>query len=126
MFHAKDRRRVCGPTQISDLPSSFPKVASENPLLLNGTLNRPDGRSADLPRDIFMKVGVVKQASGSAYLEATNTKVLCSIFGPKELKIYNSLAEFSETCHISCQISFAPFSKQGSYLCDIDSLKSPQ
>lgn len=56
-----------------------------------------------------MKTGVVKRASGSAYIEFKNTKVLCSVFGPRPMAASQS---FSSTGTIYCQFKFATFSKK--------------
>jgi len=46
---------------------------------------RLDGRSPNDLREISMKVGVLKRASGSAYLEWGNNKILAAVYGPREL-----------------------------------------
>lgn len=45
---------------------------------------RLDGRRRDEIRRIDCKLGVNANASGSAFLRMGNTKVQCSVFGPKE------------------------------------------
>ena len=53
-----------------------------------------------------MKTGVVTQAKGSAYLELNNTKVLVSVFEPREIP---RLSEFTPNGEIYCEFKFAPF-----------------
>lgn len=54
-----------------------------------------------------MKTGVVTQAKGSAYIELHNTKVLVSVFDPREIP---RLSEFSPNGELYCEFKFAPFS----------------
>ncbi|KAJ8321833.1 hypothetical protein KUTeg_000304 [Tegillarca granosa] len=51
----------------------------------DGNGNRQDKRSADEIRPVFLKAGVISQARGSAYLEQNETKVICAVYGPREL-----------------------------------------
>ncbi|MBD3388444.1 MAG: exosome complex exonuclease Rrp41 [Candidatus Altiarchaeales archaeon] len=46
---------------------------------------RLDGRKPDELREIRMKVGVLDNAQGSAYLEWGNNKVLAGVYGPREM-----------------------------------------
>ena len=46
---------------------------------------RVDGRRAEELRNIKCKLGIFKRADGSAYYEQGNTKVLATIYGPKEV-----------------------------------------
>ncbi|MEZ0393911.1 MAG: exosome complex exonuclease Rrp41 [Desulfurococcaceae archaeon] len=45
---------------------------------------RVDGRKPDELRPISMKVGVIKNADGSALVEYGNTKVVAAVYGPRE------------------------------------------
>ena len=54
-----------------------------------------------------MKTGVVSQAKGSAYVEQGNTKVACSIYGPREVQ---KKSDFSLNGQLFCELKFAPFS----------------
>lgn len=65
-----------------------------------------DGRTVDEFRKIFMKCGIVQKARGSAYIELNRTKVICSVYGPRQSSVQS---EFSETGTLHCEISFAPF-----------------
>ncbi|MBW6451925.1 MAG: exosome complex exonuclease Rrp41 [DPANN group archaeon] len=46
---------------------------------------RCDGRKIDELRPLTIKVGVIKRANGSAYVELGKTKVYAAVYGPKEL-----------------------------------------
>eukprot|EP00290_Baffinella_frigidus_P007285 CAMPEP_0180127442 /NCGR_PEP_ID=MMETSP0986-20121125/6230_1 /TAXON_ID=697907 /ORGANISM="non described non described, Strain CCMP2293" /LENGTH=191 /DNA_ID=CAMNT_0022066935 /DNA_START=171 /DNA_END=743 /DNA_ORIENTATION=- len=58
-------------------------------------------------RPVYMSVGTVAQAPGSAYLEVGNVKVLCSVHGPRSDA---ASAAFSNTGRLSCSVKFADFS----------------
>ena len=46
---------------------------------------RTDGRKPDEIRKTIMKVGVLKNADGSSYLEQGRNKILVAVYGPEEL-----------------------------------------
>jgi exosome complex component RRP41 len=46
---------------------------------------RPDGRKNDELRPMEMKVGVIKNATGSAYFKIGNTEVYAAVYGPKNI-----------------------------------------
>ncbi|KKL04530.1 hypothetical protein LCGC14_2615130, partial [marine sediment metagenome] len=46
---------------------------------------RLDGRALDELRPVTMKVGVLPQANGSAYITHGNNKILVAVYGPREL-----------------------------------------
>ncbi|MFH1055952.1 MAG: exosome complex exonuclease Rrp41 [Candidatus Altiarchaeota archaeon] len=56
---------------------------SDLKLINNGV--RYDGRKFDEMRQIKMKVGVLKNAQGSAYVEWGRNKVLAGVYGPREM-----------------------------------------
>ncbi|KAJ3172152.1 hypothetical protein HDU88_006967 [Geranomyces variabilis] len=98
-----DRKRVTGPEK------------SVAPLLETGSVpafifnpdRRHDGRDADHLRPVFMKSGVVRQANGSAYLEAGKLKVACAVYGPRQ----NQRTKVSATKgSLGCDFKFSPFS----------------
>ncbi len=47
---------------------------------------RIDGRRVDEKRPIKIEAGVLKNASGSCYLEIGKNKVLCAVYGPRECR----------------------------------------
>jgi exosome complex component MTR3 len=54
-----------------------------------------------------MKTGVVSQASGSAYIEFEDTKMICSVYGPRQ-----SGSEFSDKAEINCEFKVATFGER--------------
>eukprot|EP00741_Cyanophora_paradoxa_P009020 tig00001428_g8733.t1 len=76
---------------------------AEPPLDSNGA--RRDGRSWDDARPIFLKTGVVSQASGSAYVEMNKTKVICAVYGPRQ----SDKMQYSDTGKLNCDFKFAAF-----------------
>lgn len=55
---------------------------------------------------LVIKSGVVSQAKGSAYLELGKTKVIVSIFDPREIKNQN---KYSNSGELYCDFKFSPF-----------------
>jgi exosome complex component RRP41 len=53
--------------------------------LVNKKGIRLDGRKADQIRPISIEAGVLHRADGSAYLEWGGNKVICAVYGPREL-----------------------------------------
>ncbi|GLV36347.1 Mtr3 [Carabus blaptoides fortunei] len=68
---------------------------------------RIDGRKPDELRKIYMKTGVVSQAKGSAYIELQKTKVIVSVFDPREIPNKN---DYSANGELYCEFKFATFS----------------
>eukprot|EP00824_Muranothrix_gubernata_P017771 TRINITY_DN3627_c0_g1_i1.p1 TRINITY_DN3627_c0_g1~~TRINITY_DN3627_c0_g1_i1.p1 ORF type:complete len:254 (+),score=27.15 TRINITY_DN3627_c0_g1_i1:1-762(+) len=69
---------------------------------------RLDGRRPLEVRTIRCKIGLFSQADGSAYVEMGNTKVLASVYGPREVSM-KSRAEHDKAI-LSCEFSMATFS----------------
>lgn len=74
--------------------------------LLSPTGVRLDGRLPPECRSRFLKTGAVTAASGSAYAEIGQTKVIVSVFGPRES--YKAEA-FSGIGRLNCHVQFASF-----------------
>ncbi|XP_053687391.1 exosome complex component MTR3-like [Sabethes cyaneus] len=68
--------------------------------------SRKCGRKNNESRKYFMKLGVVSTAKGSAYLELGNTKVIVSVFDPREIPKQNKFRELGE---LYCDFKFSPF-----------------
>ncbi|XP_026499397.2 polyribonucleotide nucleotidyltransferase-like [Vanessa tameamea] len=71
---------------------------------------RKDGRSLDEARSLQMFFGrtdMISQAKGSSYIELKKTKVVCSVFDPREIVHQN---EFCALGQLYCEVKFAPFS----------------
>lgn len=56
---------------------------------------------------LVIKTGVVSQAKGSAYIEVGKTKVIVSVFDPREIPNKN---EYSLKGELYCEFKYAPFS----------------
>ena len=97
------------PTSSSS-SSSAPTPTPTTPLIHPDTLLRRDGRNLDQLRPVYMTVGSVTQAAGSAYVEFHNTKVLCSVHEPSAAS--HDLREYSEVGTVRCDFRFAPFSQK--------------
>ncbi|XP_001657962.2 exosome complex component MTR3 [Aedes aegypti] len=67
---------------------------------------RKCGRKDNESRKYFMKLGVVSTAKGSAYLELGNTKVIVSVFDPREIPKQNKFRALGE---LYCDFKFSPF-----------------
>ncbi|XP_053304712.1 exosome complex component MTR3 [Spea bombifrons] len=89
-----DSRRVQGPGE------------SQSPLVF--ALPAPavgrTGRGPAEPRPVFARAGLLSQASGSGYVEAGGTKVLCAVWGPLSA---------SGEGRVQCELRWAPFSRCG-------------
>jgi len=77
-----------------------PKYRDEDPPAAVSGPERPSARM----RSYHMKVGVISQAAGSAYVENGDTKVICGVYGPKQAK-----KGFSDTGQLWCDFKFASF-----------------
>ncbi|KAH7301471.1 hypothetical protein KP509_23G028600 [Ceratopteris richardii] len=67
---------------------------------------REDGRSPHECRPAFLQTGAVNAAAGSAYAEFGQTKVIVSVFGPRESK---KAQAYSDIGRLNCNVSFATF-----------------
>ncbi len=54
-------------------------------VLLDKNGIRCDGRKVDETRKVTIKAGVLKNASGSAYIEFGGNKILAGVFGPRDV-----------------------------------------
>lgn len=64
-------------------------------------------KSSDELRAAFMQLGVVSGAAGSAYVELNRTRVVCSVYGPRNDT--RSRREFSNEGQLVCDVKYAPF-----------------
>lgn len=105
-----DNRRINAPEDTISYhlytTSSKEQQALElNKIIQNG--KRLDDRQFSDNRKTFMKTGVVTQAKGSAYLEQGETKVIVSVFDPREIP---NRTDYSQNGELYCEFKFAPFS----------------
>ncbi|KAF0973850.1 hypothetical protein FDP41_007237 [Naegleria fowleri] len=88
--------------------SSSSSNTTNTPLINIETGKRKDGRTCDKFRNVFLQVGVIKQARGSAYLEFhQGTKIICAVYGPRQVSAKN--VEFSDTGRLQCEYRVAQF-----------------
>lgn len=71
-------------------------------------MKREDGRKADEMRPITMKVGVIKNADGSAMVCIGDTIAIAAAYGPRELNPRHM--QQSDRAILQCHYSMAPFS----------------
>lgn len=69
---------------------------------------RSDGRTYNTLRNIKMKVGILNNADGSAYIECGKNKILVGVYGPKEL--YSKKHSKPDGAVLRCKYNMAPFS----------------
>lgn len=69
---------------------------------------RVDGRKLDEIRPLKMKIGLLKNADGSAQVELGRTRVLAAVFGPREL--HPKHLSLPDRALIRCRYHMAPFS----------------
>lgn len=100
-----DTRRIAGPEESQPLTKFIKEL--ETPALIDENDRRRDGRRDSDVRPIFFKVGVVTQAKGSAYIEMEQTKVICSVYGPREIP---RKQDFTINGVLFCDLKFSSFS----------------
>ncbi|HLF16524.1 MAG TPA: exosome complex exonuclease Rrp41 [Candidatus Thermoplasmatota archaeon] len=83
-------------------------VPNPNVELVNAKGIRLDGRKADQIRPIRIEAGVLHRADGSAYLEWGGNKVMCGVYGPRELN--PKRFQESDKAVVQARYSMAAFS----------------
>ena len=53
-----------------------------------------------------MRTGVISQAKGSAYVEQGGTKIICGVYGPREIP---RRSDFSMKGLLTCRVQRTPF-----------------
>ncbi|CAO2839519.1 unnamed protein product [Amaranthus hypochondriacus] len=96
-------------TKPGTTPTYSPSTQKKKPQ--NATFNssngvRSDGRGFYQCRPAYLKTGVVSAAAGSACAEFGNTKVIVSVFGPRESK---KAMMYSNVGRLNCSVSYTPF-----------------
>lgn len=81
------------------------RTKSQERLVEDGV--RTDGRQLLECRLAFLKTGAVNAAAGSAYAEFGNTRVIVSVFGPRESM---KAQAYSDVGRLNCSVSFTTFS----------------
>lgn len=95
----------------SATPSTYspsPKIQNKKraPVFTDVDWVRPDGRGFHQCRPAYLRTGAVNSASGSAYIEIGNTKVIVSVFGPRESK---KAMMYSDIGRLNCNVSYTTF-----------------
>jgi len=68
---------------------------------------RTDGRRPNELRRIQARMGPLREADGSAYLEMGNTKVIAAVYGPREVRRGRAA---HDRAILTCEFSMATFS----------------
>jgi len=76
--------------------------------LMNENGIRCDGRKIDQLRNISIKVGILKNADGSAYIEFGKNKILAGVFGPRD--VHPKHMADSDKGILRCRYHMSPFS----------------
>uniref|UniRef100_A0A182WDZ1 Uncharacterized protein n=1 Tax=Anopheles minimus TaxID=112268 RepID=A0A182WDZ1_9DIPT len=106
-----DTKRINGP-EIStpyriyckaNAPKTFEERLSE---AFGKGETRKDGRRLQESRKYYAKIGVVSTAKGSAYVELGNTKVIVSVFDPREIP---KQSKFNQLGDLYCDFKYSPF-----------------
>ncbi|XP_010253725.1 PREDICTED: exosome complex component RRP41-like isoform X2 [Nelumbo nucifera] len=86
--------------------SPSPTQKKRQPIFKDVDWIRPDGRGFHQCRPAFLRTGAVNAAAGSAYAEFGNTKVIVSVFGPRESK---KAMMYSDIGRLNCNVSYTTF-----------------
>ncbi len=76
--------------------------------LMNENGIRCDGRRVDQIRNVSIKVGILKNADGSAYIEFGKNKILAGVFGPRDVHPKHMADQDSGI--LRCRYHMSPFS----------------
>ena len=76
--------------------------------LMNENGIRCDGRKIDQIRNVSIKVGILKNANGSAYIEFGKNKILAGVFGPRDVHPKHMADQDSGI--LRCRYHMSPFS----------------
>lgn len=98
-----DRFRIRGPER--SVPPYFGPSLEAN-TEKRSDYTRTDGRSNNSPRQVYIRTGLIPQAKGSAYFESGKTKLVCAVYGPRQIKKQIFLAKGN----LYCDFKFATFS----------------
>ncbi|XP_057955122.1 exosome complex component RRP41-like [Malania oleifera] len=93
-----------GTTPTTYSPS--PTLKTKRPIFNDLDWVRPDGRGFQQCRPAFLRTGAVNAASGSAFAEVGNTRVIVSVFGPRESK---KAMKYSDIGRLNCNVSYTTF-----------------
>ena len=83
-------------------------MRGEKPRLVDEDGKRHDGRKLDELRPTKMEVGILSNASGSAYVEFGKTRVIAAVYGPREPP--QRYMVLPHRAVLRCRYHMAPFS----------------
>lgn len=84
------------------------KQGGDSSSLINAEGLRHDGRKLDELRPVMIKVGILKNADGSAFIQFGKNKIMAAVYGPKEVHPkHNALPDRSL---LRCRYHMSPFS----------------
>jgi len=69
---------------------------------------RTDGRTGNQLRDIQIKVGIIKNADGSALIEFGKNRIIAAVYGPRE--VHPKHMALTDRCLLRCRYHMSPFS----------------
>lgn len=95
-----------GATPTTYSPSPTTQNKKRPPIFNDVDWVRSDARGFHQCRPAFLRTGAVNAASGSAYAEFGNTKVIVSVFGPRESK---KAMMYSDVGRLNCNVSYTTF-----------------
>jgi exosome complex component RRP41 len=96
-------------------PAEEVALEASTPILNTSTLSRRDERYPEQPRPIKMQVDMVKDAQGSAFFEAGQTKLIVAVHGPKAVT-KSSTRTYHTKGVVVCQVEFLPGSRGPQHL----------
>ncbi|KAF9584902.1 hypothetical protein BGW38_004745 [Lunasporangiospora selenospora] len=100
-----DRKRVPGPELT--VPPLVEYALDQKRWSPQEECRHDANRQPEDLRPIYLKTGLISQASGSAYIELEKTKIACGVYGPRPIK--KSGYGFSGTGTLNCEFKFATF-----------------
>lgn len=77
-------------------------------VLLDENGIRCDGRRVDEPRRVMIKAGILKNANGSAYIEFGDNKIMCGVYGPRD--VHPKHMANASTGILRCRYHMEPYS----------------
>ncbi|CAF0714057.1 unnamed protein product [Brachionus calyciflorus] len=89
-------------------PNSLLEIVNQRKQNLDQDTEHMDTDSTNSKQPIFLKTDCVNEASGSSYIEIGNAKVLCSVYGPREIPRRDDY-DF-KVANLNCEFRFASFS----------------
>lgn len=97
------------PTYPSNTSADITVTAAAQKLVVNPKTGlRDDGRKPSQSRPLYIKLGAVSGSKGSAFCERAGTKIVCAVYGPREM---DRSEGYSDKGRLSCEFDFSPSAK---------------